>query len=87
MSLFERWQGLVAEPLQFVRGPSLGACFADELPDAVLQAMHGQPRFRQRLEQLLVRHYQLAPMDQLVTPLATRVLICGISVLMSVPGS
>ena len=36
MSLFERWQGLIAEPLQFVRGPSLGACFADELPDAVL---------------------------------------------------
>lgn len=70
MSLLERWQGLIAEPLQFVRGPSLGACFADELPDAVLQAMHGQPRFRQRLEQLLVSHYQLAPMDQLVTPLA-----------------
>ncbi|UII69392.1 type III secretion protein [Pseudomonas sp. HN11] len=70
MSLFERLQGLIAEPLQFVRGPSLGACFADELPDAVLQAMQGQPRFQQRLEQLLVSHYQLAPMDQLVTPLA-----------------
>ena len=55
MSLFERWQGLIAEPLQFIRGPSLGACFADELPDAVLRAMHGQPRFRQRLEQLLVQ--------------------------------
>lgn len=70
MSLFERWQGLIAEPLQFVRGPSLAACFADGLPDAVLQAMQGLPRFRQRLEQLLVSHYQLAPMDQLITPLA-----------------
>ncbi|MGR3889457.1 type III secretion protein [Pseudomonas sp. 1152_12] len=70
MSVFERWQGLIAEPLQFVRGPSLGACFADELPDEVLQAMQRQPRFRQRLEQLLVRHYQLAPLKHLVTPLA-----------------
>ncbi len=70
MSLFERWQGLVAEPLQFVRGASLGGCFADELPEAVLQAMQGQPRFRQRLEQLLVSHYQLAPMDQLIPPVA-----------------
>ncbi|HCT07137.1 MAG TPA: type III secretion protein [Pseudomonas sp.] len=70
MSVFERWQGLIAEPLQFVRGPSLGACFAAELPDEVLHAMHRQPRFRQRLEQLLVSHYQLAPLDQLVTPLA-----------------
>ena len=70
MSLFERWQGLVAEPLQFVRGQSLGACFADELPQALLQAMQGQPRFRQRLEQLLVSQYQLAPMAQLTTPMA-----------------
>lgn len=68
MSLFERWQGLLAEPLQFVRGASLGACFANDLPDEVLQAMQGQARFRQRLEQLLVSHYQLAPMDQLITP-------------------
>lgn len=70
MSLFERWQGLIAEPLQFVRGPSLGACFADDLPDEVLHAMQAQPRFRQRLEQLLVSHYQLAPLEQLVSPLA-----------------
>ncbi|MCF5230483.1 type III secretion protein [Pseudomonas sp. OE 28.3] len=70
MSLFERWQGLIAEPLQFVRGPSLGACFAAELPDDVLQAMQAQPRFRPRLQQLLVKHYQLAPIEQLVTPLA-----------------
>ncbi|WP_025855905.1 hypothetical protein [Pseudomonas sp. CHM02] len=70
MSLFERWQGLVAEPLQFVRGSSLVGCFADDLPEAVLQAMQAQPRFRQRLEQLLVSHYQLAPMDQLTTPVA-----------------
>ena len=55
MSLVERWQGLIAEPLQFVRGPSLGACFADELPDEVLQAMQGQARFRQRLEQFRLR--------------------------------
>ncbi|QJI12497.1 type III secretion protein [Pseudomonas sp. ADAK22] len=70
MSLVERWQGLIAEPLQFVRGPSLGACFADDLPDEVLQAMQGQARFRQRLEQLLVNHYQLAPIAHLVTPSA-----------------
>ncbi|WP_426135939.1 type III secretion protein [Pseudomonas sp. PWP3-1b2] len=70
MSLFERWQGLIAEPLQFVRGPSLGACFADDLPAQVLQAMQAQPRFRQRLEKLLVSHYQLAPLEQLVSPLA-----------------
>ena len=44
MSLVERWQGLIAEPLQFVRGPSLGACFAAELPDEVLQAMLALPR-------------------------------------------
>jgi len=68
MSVLERWQGLIAEPLQFVRGPSLGACFAADLPDDVLHALQGQPRFRQRLEQLLVSHYQLAPLAQLVTP-------------------
>lgn len=70
MSLFERWQGLIAAPLQFVRAPSLGACFADDLPEDVLHAMQNQPRFRQRLEQLLVSHYQLAPLEYLVTPLA-----------------
>ncbi|MGB3124685.1 MAG: type III secretion protein [Pseudomonas sp.] len=70
MSLFERWQGLIAEPLQFVRGPSLGACFAEDLPEAVLHALQAQPRFHPRLEQLLVSHYQLAPLDQLVSPLA-----------------
>lgn len=68
MSLLERWQGLIAEPLQFVRGPSLGACFTDELPDEVLHAMQAQPRFRKRLERLLVSHYHLAPLEQLVTP-------------------
>lgn len=70
MSLFERWQVLIAEPLQFVRGPSVGACFADDLPVETLQALQAQPRFRQRLEQLLVKHYQLAPLEQLVTPVA-----------------
>ena len=70
MSLFERWQGLIAEPLQFVRGPSLGACFTHELPDEVLHTLQAQPRFRQRLEQLLVSHYQLTPLEQLVSPLA-----------------
>ncbi len=70
MSLLERWQGLIAEPLQFVRAPSLSACFAHDLPDDVLHAMQTQPRFRQRLEQLLVTHYQLAPLEQLVSPLA-----------------
>lgn len=70
MSLFERWQGLIADPLQFVGGSSLGACFADDLPEPVLQAMQERPRFRQRLEQLLVSHYQLAPLEQLVKPLA-----------------
>ena len=68
MSLVERWQGLIAQPLQFVREQSLGECFGEGLPAEVLQALHGQPRFRSRLEQLLASHYQLAPLAHLVTP-------------------
>ena len=68
MSLFERWQGLIAQPLQFVRQQSLGECFGEGLPVEVLQALHVQPRFRSRLEQLLASHYQLAPLAHLVTP-------------------
>ncbi|MGY2376825.1 type III secretion protein [Pseudomonas sp. SDO524_S393] len=70
MSLIERWRELITEPLQFVRGPGLGACFAEDMPEEVLSVLQGQPRFRQRLEQLLVSHYQLAPLEQLVTPAA-----------------
>ncbi|NWA35992.1 type III secretion protein [Pseudomonas sp. C6002] len=68
MSLVERWQGLIAQPLQFVREQSLGECFGEGLPVEVLQALHGQPRFRSRLVQLLASHYQLAPLAHLVTP-------------------
>jgi hypothetical protein len=70
MSLSVRWQGLIAQPLQFVRLQSLGECFGESLPVEVLHAMHGQPRFRERLEQLLLSHYQLSPLEHLVTPVA-----------------
>lgn len=70
MSLFERWQGLIAQPLQFVRLQSLGECFGNDLPDDVLHAMQAQPRFQRRLEQLLTSHHRLAPLEQVVAPLA-----------------
>lgn len=68
MSLSERWQALIAEPLQFVGLHSLGACFAEGLPDQALQAMQAQPRFQRRLEHLLIAHHQLAPLGRLLAP-------------------
>ncbi|KAF1019969.1 MAG: hypothetical protein GAK37_03633 [Pseudomonas sp.] len=68
MSLFERWQGLIAQPLQFVRLQSLGECFGEGLPDDVLHTLQAQPRFHQRLAQLLVSHYRLAPLEEAVAP-------------------
>lgn len=69
MNLAERWQALIVLPLDFVGWQALEGCFVEVLPADMLQAIHRKPRFTARLEQMVIRHYQLSPLTHVSTPL------------------
>jgi hypothetical protein len=63
-SLREQWQTVAAQPLSYVLPASLNQCFADSLSAEELNAVLAEPRYRTRLERLLVDHFKLPPLTQ-----------------------
>lgn len=63
-SLPERWQTVAARPLSYVLPASLNQCFADALSTEQLNTLLTEPRYRTRLERLLLDHFELAPLTQ-----------------------
>jgi hypothetical protein len=63
------WRALTAQPLRFVDHQSLRGCFAQVLSDRAIGEMTDSARFSARLLELLMAHFQLAPLASL-TPVS-----------------
>lgn len=69
MSNLLAWRALTAQPLRFVDRQSLRGCFAQVLSDRAIGEMTESARFSARLLELLMAHFQLAPLASL-TPVS-----------------
>jgi hypothetical protein len=67
-SSLQRWQELLARPLEFVAPERLSDCFVEGLPDEQLQALRDLPRFEERLLRVLMTHFHLTPLGRVATP-------------------
>ena len=63
-SLQEQWRAVAAQPLSSVVTASLNQWFADALNTEQLNALLSEPRYRTRLERLLLDHFKLVPLTQ-----------------------
>lgn len=64
----QAWQTLLAQPLTFVGAEHFQACFAQGVSAEQLSALRQQPRFQDRLLQLLMRHFQLQALEPSAQP-------------------
>lgn len=55
----QAWQTLLEQPLDFVGSEHIRACFPDAVSPEQLIALRKQPRFQERLLQLLMSQFQL----------------------------
>lgn len=62
------WQTLAERPLAFVREAALLESFGRPVSTEQLIALRQTPRFAARLEQRLIEHHRLQPLDQVPAP-------------------
>ena len=62
------WQQLTAQPLQFVSGESLRACFAPSTAAELIQGLITRPRFGERVLNLLMTRRELSPLASVPPP-------------------
>src|SRR5471030_802608 len=67
-SSLQRWQELLAQPLEFVAPERLTECFVEGVPDEQIQALRTLPRFEERLLRVLMTHFHLTPLGRVATP-------------------
>ncbi|MDR9750843.1 type III secretion protein [Pseudomonas sp. SZMC_28357] len=65
---YAEWQQLTAQPLDFVSGDSLRACFASSIPVEQIHGLITRPRFSERLLHLLMTRRQLSPLVSVPLP-------------------
>jgi hypothetical protein len=64
----EAWQGLLEQPLNFVRPPIVRECLPEGVSDHQVAALRNTPRFEGRLLQLLAARFKLPALGQVQAP-------------------
>jgi len=64
----QAWQGLLEQPLSFVRPQHLRDCLPDGLSDQQRTALRNTPRFHDRLLRVMTGHFNLPPLAQTSSP-------------------